>query len=110
MIRMTRVAHEVSSIGNRYDIFEGFGRGLNHNALARSRSVTGVERDCVLRRLFSAYDAHDELVQMFLDNARLVAQLQHPNIEAVYDFGTLGGILRGKITHLSPEQCCGAPV
>ena len=58
--------------------------------LARGASVAGVERYVVLKRVLRerANDAH--FLRMFLDEARLAAQLQHPNIAQVYDIGKLG--------------------
>src|SRR5882762_11319285 len=58
--------------------------------LARGEGVAGVERYCVLKRILRdrATDVH--FVRMFLDEARLAAQLQHPNIAQVYDIGKLG--------------------
>jgi serine/threonine protein kinase len=58
--------------------------------LARGVSTTGVERYCVLKRILRdrATDVH--FVRMFLDEARLAAQLQHPNVAQVYDIGKLG--------------------
>src|SRR5687768_9417723 len=58
--------------------------------LARGTSNTGVARYCVLKRILRdrANDVH--FVRMFLDEARLAAQLQHPNVAQVYDIGKLG--------------------
>lgn len=88
---MIQVVHAISSTGTRYEILVGLGRGKHHDALARSETLAGVKRDCVLRRLPFGYEDHPELVEMFLDDARIAAQLDHPNIEAIYDLGMLGG-------------------
>ena len=64
--------------------------GMAEIFLARGASSAGVERYVVLKRVLRhrADDAH--FVRMFLDEARLAAQLQHPNIAQVYDIGKLG--------------------
>ncbi len=88
---MTGVAAEVGSTANHYQIL---GRlavgGMAEIFLARGVSTTGVERYCVLKRILRerANDVH--FVRMFLDEARLAAQLQHPNVAQVYDIGKLG--------------------
>src|SRR5882672_2726234 len=58
--------------------------------LARGESGAGVERYCVLKRILRDRASDVQFVQMFLDEARLAAQLQHPNIAQVYDIGKLG--------------------
>ncbi|HEX7700252.1 MAG TPA: serine/threonine-protein kinase [Kofleriaceae bacterium] len=64
--------------------------GMAELFLARTASTAGVERYVVLKRVLpSKLDDHD-FVTMFLDEARLAAQLQHPNIAQVFDTGKLG--------------------
>ena len=58
--------------------------------LARGEGVAGVERYCVLKRILRDRASDAQFVRMFLDEARLAAQLQHPNIAQVYDIGKLG--------------------
>jgi serine/threonine protein kinase len=58
--------------------------------LARGEGVAGVERYCVLKRILRERADDTQLIQMFLDEARLAAQLQHPNIASVHDVGKLG--------------------
>ena len=64
--------------------------GMAELFLARTASSAGVERYVVLKRVLP-HRAHDHhFVSMFLDEARLAAQLQHPNIAQVFDTGKLG--------------------
>ena len=58
--------------------------------LARGEGVAGVERYCVLKRILRDRASDVHFVRMFLDEARLAAQLQHPNIAQVYNIGKLG--------------------
>jgi serine/threonine protein kinase len=64
--------------------------GMAEIFLARAVSVAGAERYCVLKRILRDRARDAEFVQMFLDEARLAAQLHHPNIASVYDIGVLG--------------------
>jgi serine/threonine protein kinase len=88
---VTEVAAEVGSTANNYQILARLALGgMAEIFLARGVSSTGVERYCVLKRILRdrANDIH--FVRMFLDEARLAAQLQHPNVAQVYDIGKLG--------------------
>ena len=58
--------------------------------LARGISAPGVERYCVLKRILRNRASDVHFVKMFLDEARLAAQLQHANVAQVYDIGKLG--------------------
>ncbi len=61
--------------------------GMAEIYLARPRGLEGIERTVVLKRILERY-AHDgEFVTMFLDEARLLAALTHPNIAQVFDVG-----------------------
>ena len=52
--------------------------------------------------------AHDPMfVQMFLDEARLAAKLQHPNIADVYDVGEVDGTFF--FTHSSQKSTISSP-
>src|SRR5688572_4452939 len=64
--------------------------GMAEIFLARGASAAGVERYVVLKRVLRHRASDVHFVQMFLDEARLAAQLQHPNIAQVYDVGRLG--------------------
>ena len=64
--------------------------GMAEIFLARGASSAGVERYVVLKRVLRHRASDPHFVQMFLDEARLAAQLQHPNIAQVYDIGKLG--------------------
>jgi len=76
-----------STLG-KYEILRKLATGgMAELYLARARGVAGFEKTVVLKRILP-HVAKDELfVQMFLDEARLAATLQHPNIADVYDVG-----------------------
>jgi serine/threonine protein kinase len=88
---VAKVAAEAGSTANRYQILAKLAvGGMAEIFLVRGASVAGVERYCVLKRILRDRASDAQFVQMFVDEARLAAQLQHPNIASVYDIGMLG--------------------
>jgi hypothetical protein len=82
---------EVGSASNRYEILAKLAEGgMAEIFLARGASAGGIERHVVLKRILPQLANDTAFVQMFLDEARLAAQLQHPNVAQVYDVGRLG--------------------
>ncbi|HEX7843518.1 MAG TPA: serine/threonine-protein kinase, partial [Kofleriaceae bacterium] len=92
--RVVKAVAEVGSTANRYQILAKLAvGGMAEIFLTRGAGVAGVagvERYCVLKRILREHASDAQFVQMFLDEARLAAQLQHPNIAQVYDIGMLG--------------------
>jgi len=88
---VTRLEAEVGSAANSYEILAKLATGgMAEIFLARGASTAGVERYVVLKRILKHKANDAAFVRMFLDEARLAAQLQHPNIAQVYDIGKLG--------------------
>jgi serine/threonine protein kinase len=82
---------EVGSTANNYQILARLATGgMAEIFLARGVSGTGVARYVVLKRILRDRADDVQLVKMFLDEARLAAQLNHPNVAQVYDIGKLG--------------------
>ena len=59
--------------------------------LARARGIEGFETLVAVKRILPQLAVNGEFVRMFLDEARLAAQLRHPNIAQVYDIGKEAG-------------------
>ncbi len=65
--------------------------GMAEIHLARTRGISGFEKYAVVKQLLPHPCSDDELVRLFLDEARLAAQLDHQNIGQVYDIGRIDG-------------------
>jgi serine/threonine protein kinase len=55
----------------------------------------------VIKRLLGHISEHPGLVQMFLDEARIAATLDHPNIVKIYNVGTIGEHFFLSMEHLA---------
>jgi serine/threonine protein kinase len=76
-----------------YELVEQLGQGgMAVVYRARQRGAAGFSRDVVLKAMLPALVKSQPLVEMFETEARLTAQLRHPNIVQVDDFGVAGGI------------------
>jgi serine/threonine-protein kinase len=64
--------------------------GMAEIWLARQRGLADFKRFVVVKKILSHLAAQDTFVRMFLDEARMSAQLNHPNIVQVYDLGKEG--------------------
>ena len=88
---MELASQELGSTANSYQVLAKLATGgMAEIFLARSAGLASVERYVVLKRVLRDRASDINWVRMFLDEARLVAQLQHPNVAQVYDVGRLG--------------------
>ena len=65
--------------------------GMAEIYLARTVGIEGFEKLVVIKRILPQYADSTSFTKMFLDEARLAATLQHPNIAQVYDIGNEAG-------------------
>ena len=72
---------------NRYELYEEIARG-GMGAIIRCRD-TQLGRDLAIKVLLDAHQDRPEIIQRFLDEARIAGRLQHPGIAAVHEMGTL---------------------
>ena len=78
-------------VGGKYKVSRELSRGgMGSVVLATHEGPEGFAREVVIKTLLPALSDREDLVQMFLNEARLAAQLTHPNIVHVYDFGKEG--------------------
>jgi serine/threonine protein kinase len=83
---------KAATASNRYRILGRIARGgMEDIYVAHSTTEAGVGRHVVLKRVLAEHARDEESALMFLDEARLSAQLQHPNIAQVYDVGQIDG-------------------
>jgi serine/threonine protein kinase len=74
------------SFGERYWLTELIAvGGMAEIYLARQNAMAGFEKDVVIKRLKPDLTKDRRIVEMFLDEARIGAVLNHPNIVHVYD-------------------------
>lgn len=75
-----------------YELVRRLGSGgMAETFLAVRRGPGGFEQHVCVKRILPAMEADPELVRMFMDEARLAAQLRHSNITQVVDFGVAAG-------------------
>ncbi len=61
--------------------------GMAQIYLARKQGLEGFSKFNVVKRILPHLSENDEFVKMFLDEARIAARLDHPNIVQIFDFG-----------------------
>jgi hypothetical protein len=67
------------------------GGGMGEVYLAAANGPAGFSKLTVIKRILPHFANDPEFVKMFVNEARLAAALDHPNIVRVYDFGEVGG-------------------
>ena len=65
--------------------------GMADVLLARTDGIEGFERHVVLKRIKSEHAKDRRFIDMFLDEARLAANLHHTNVVQVHDIGEASG-------------------
>lgn len=76
----------------RYELLHKIAAGgMAEIFLARQWGQGGFFRDAVIKRLFPHYAEHEHALRMFQDEARLLAELSHPNIPQAFDLGYADG-------------------
>jgi hypothetical protein len=76
----------------RYELLKKIAQGgMAEIFLARSSSIGGIEKVVVVKRMLPQFAGDDEFIQMFLDEARVAASLNHPNVVQMYDAGDDAG-------------------
>jgi serine/threonine-protein kinase len=96
-----------------YTIHEALGAGgMASVHLAEWHPPDGPPKRVALKRLFPHIAESEELVAMFIDEARLARYLKHPNIAQVYEFGRIAGtyyiafeFVQGPTVHQLARQC-----
>src|SRR3954462_6686154 len=86
---------KVNIIGERFGKYLLVGEiaagGMAEGFLAVQKGGEGVIKVVVIKGLLAHLTNNPEFVQMFVDEARLEARLEHPNIVRTYEFGEVNG-------------------
>ncbi|MEM9556004.1 MAG: protein kinase [Acidobacteriota bacterium] len=91
MVPGYRIEFLQKALGHRYEFRAFLGRGAFATVLlVRNQKLGRLE---ALKVLQESYDGDHEFARRFVDEARLVASLDHPNIVKVYDYGDVDGVL-----------------
>jgi serine/threonine-protein kinase len=78
--------------------------GMAEIWLAKQAGPRGFEKVIVIKRIVDSLSADPEFVEMFLDEARIAAQLNHPNIVQIYDLGEHAGAYYIAMEYLPGEN------
>ncbi len=78
----------MSEIYGNYQLIKRIATGgMAQIYLARQRGPEGFEKLLVVKRILPHLAENDEFVRMFLDEARIAARLNHPNIVQIFNLG-----------------------
>src|SRR5687767_5618617 len=78
--------------------------GMAEIYLAEARGIEGFAKYVVLKRILPQYAQSETFVRLFLNEARVSATLDHPNIASVYDIGEVDGVYFFTMEYLHGED------
>ncbi|MCG8418310.1 MAG: protein kinase [Proteobacteria bacterium] len=85
---VTGSAIQAQHIAGRYTLFERLGAGgMATVYLARLDGPAGMDKLVAIKRIHPHLATEEPFVLMFLDEWRIAAQIEHPNVCSVLDFG-----------------------
>jgi len=91
--RFGRMRNGTVTLG-RYELLQPLGvGGMAQVFKARALGPGGFRRDVVVKRILPEHGRDSEFIRMFVDEAKILGLLHHPNIVQVYDFGEDNGVL-----------------
>jgi len=77
-----------SPVAGRYHLIRKLAAGgMAEVFLARQQGKKGFEKLVCLKRILPGYADNPDFVRMFVDEARIAADLRHPNLVSVFDAG-----------------------
>ncbi|MEP7050061.1 MAG: serine/threonine-protein kinase [Pseudomonadota bacterium] len=75
-------------LAGKYELLEKLGQGgMAIVWRAQTRGAAGFSRTVAVKRIEASVRGFEEVIEMFVEEARVGAVLQHPNIVQVHDFG-----------------------
>jgi len=83
-----KIAPNRSRVGGRYELlYELASGGMATVYIGRARGAAGFGRLIAIKCCHKHLRADEDFARMFMDEARLVAELRHPNVVSTLDFG-----------------------
>ncbi len=76
--------------GNYYLLEKIAVGGMAELFKAQQRGVQGFQKIVAIKRILPHFSDNEDVVTMFIDEAKLAAQLTHPNIAQIFDLGKAG--------------------
>ncbi len=99
-------ARDVPSSIGRYRVIGRIATGgMADILLGKLTGPSGFERAVVIKSILPHLARDEEFVGMFLDEARLTAQIRHPNVVQVHELGRDGPVLYLVMEYLDGESC-----
>ncbi len=80
----------VEEYGNYYLLEKIAVGGMAELFRAQQRGVQGFQKIVAIKRILPHLSDNEDFVTMFIDEAKLAAQLTHPNIVQIFDLGKAG--------------------
>jgi len=80
--------------------------GMAEVFLAVHKGPEGFVKIVVIKRVLQHLTSNPDFVQMFINEARLAARLEHPNIVRTYEFGEVDGQYFTAMEYLPGEDLC----
>ncbi|HEX3759966.1 MAG TPA: serine/threonine-protein kinase [Kofleriaceae bacterium] len=78
--------------------------GMAEVFLGVHKGVEGFIKVVVIKRVLPHLSTNPEFIRMFVDEARLAARLEHPNIVRTYEFGEVNGHYFSAMEYLPAED------
>ena len=99
-------ARDVPSAIGRYRVLGRIATGgMADILLGKLNGPSGFQRAVVIKSILPHLARDEEFVGMFLDEARLTAQIRHPNVVQVHELGRDGALLYLVMEYLDGESC-----
>lgn len=82
-----RIGEKKDEVGG-YDILGLIARGgMAELYKVKKKGIKGFEKIIAIKKILSGYGLDEKYIEMFVDEAKIAAELSHPNIVQIYDLG-----------------------
>jgi serine/threonine protein kinase/class 3 adenylate cyclase/tetratricopeptide (TPR) repeat protein len=93
---------------DKYEIIRRIAMGgMGEIFLARQRGIAGFDRLAIIKTLLPELAEQQSFLDQFLDEARVAATLNHPNIVAIYDVGQWAGVYFIAMEYINGDDLSG---